>query len=273
MVALTLSACVIQPDLRPNPYLKSEQFMQQGLQAYEQNNFSDAQRKFSAALELYRSFDNDNGIALSQANLAETALAIDDFVQAELYLNQLKKRSTYHSLNVLLKRKLILLDVKLHFEQQNYHAALAALQPLIAELNAQKIVDNTQMNVLAMQARLEVLISPLTPSVGLVQFETALTQISLPSPHYQALLKRTLALIALKQGHYQKAIILLTEALTYYKEQANRRAIAACLEELATIEFAQSHTRVAQEYLQKALLIWKWLKNDYKSNQIQKKLH
>jgi tetratricopeptide (TPR) repeat protein len=262
----------MNPDLRPDPYLKSEQLMQQGLQAYEQDDFNEAQQKFSAALVLYRSFDNDKGMALSQINLVETALAVSDFSKTQLYLKQLKQQSIANALDLQLQRKLTLLEVKLAFELQNYLAALAALQPLLAELDGQKTPDVAQLNLLAMQARLEVLISPLTQSKGLAKFTAALAQVSPPSPHYQMLLKRVLALAALKQGNYQTAKTLLTEALAYYKEQANRRSIASCLEDLASVELAQRHNSAAQGYLNRALLIWQWLKNEYKSNKINKQL-
>lgn len=269
---LTLSACATNPDLRPDPYLKSELLMQQGLRAYEHDNFSEAQRKFSDALTLYRSFDNDKGIALSQSNLVETALAVSDFASAEAYLKKLKQQSAANALDMQLKRKVSLLEVKLQFEQENYPAALASLQPLLAELDGQTTYNDAQLNLLAMQAKLEVLISPLTKSAALSKIEAAVAQISPQSPHYQALLKRILAVVAFKRGNYQTATTLLTEALAYYKEQANRRSIASCLEELASVEIAHRQNAAAREYLNRALLIQQWLKNDYKSGKIKEQL-
>jgi tetratricopeptide (TPR) repeat protein len=267
-LSLSLSACVTTPDLRPELYLKSEQMMQQGLQAYEQDNFTEAQQKFSQALELYQSFDNDKGIALSLLNLIETALGVSDFKQAQVYLKQVKS----YALATDLKRKVILLEVKLAFEQENYPLALANLKPLLGELEGQKNLGDAQLNLLAMQARLEVLNSSLTQSAALAKFETALAQNEAKSPYYQALLQRILAVIALKRRDYLSATTLLTQALTYYKEQANRRSIAACLEDLAEIEIAQRHQPAAQNYLQRALVIRQWLKNKYKSDKIVKQL-
>lgn len=270
--SLIVSACATNPDLRPDPYLKSELLMQKGLQAYEIDNFNEAQRKFNEGLALYQSFDNDKGIALARSNLVETALATGDFTSARLYLTQLQQQSSAHALDAQLKRRVTLLEVKLAFEQENYPAALASLQPLLAELDGQTTYNDAQLNLLAMQARLEVLISPLAKSAGLGKFEAAVAQVSPQSPHYQALLKRTLAIVASKRGDYQTAVILLNEALAYYKEQANRRSIASCLEELASVEIAQRHIKAAREYLNKALAIRQWLKNDYKSGRIRQQL-
>jgi hypothetical protein len=143
---------------------------------------------------------------------------------------------------------------------------------LLAELEGQKTLDATQLNLLAMQARLEVLISPLHKSNGLIKFESALAQTEPQPAQHQALLKRILAVIALKRGDYPAAVTLLNEACVYYKEQANRRAIASCLEELANVEIVQRHNITARGYLNRALVIWQWLKNEYKSNKINQQL-
>ena len=269
--SLMLSACVTSPEPRPEPYLKSEELLQQGISAYESDNFSEAQQKFSQALELYLSFDNNKGIALTRLNLAETALASSDFDSVKSYFQQLKQQAVNNDFEAELKRKLILLEARLQFEQQQYPAALATLQPLLAELDEQKKTDEAQLNLLAIQARLEVSIAPLANSNGLSRFQSALAETE-PKPDYQALLKRILAITALKRSDYQTASSLLTEALAYYQEQANRRSIAACLEELAELEIARQHRKSAQEYLKKALLIRQWLKNDYKSAKIKQRL-
>jgi hypothetical protein len=271
-LSLWLSACVSTPDLRPEPYLKSEELLQQGLAAYQNDNFSLAAQKFSRALELYQSFDNQRGMGLARLNLVETALANSDFAKASSFLKQLKQQVSANSLDEELKREVSLLEVKLQFEQQHYQAALVRLQPLLAELDEKKPLDTEQLNLLAMQARLEVLISPLGKSDGLSKFETALAKMEPAPPHYQIMLKRILAITASQRGDYSTATHLLKEALAYYQTQANRRSIASCLEELANIETAQRHESAAQDYLNRALLIRQWLKNDYKTNKIRQQL-
>jgi tetratricopeptide (TPR) repeat protein len=271
-LGLCLSACAKEPDMRPDPYIKSEALLQQGIIAYEQDNFSEATQKFSRALVLYQSFDNHHGIALTRLNLVETALASSDFANAQLYLQQLKQQAANSDLEANLKRKIIFLEVKLLSEQQQYQAALATLQPLLAESAKQQKPDAEQLNLLAMQAKLEVLIAPSVQSQGLTKFEAALKQLEPQSPHYQTLLNRILATIALKRADYQTAISLLTQALDYYKTQAQRRSTASCLEELADVETARKNKPAAQDYLQRALVIREWLKNDFKSQKIRQQL-
>lgn len=266
-LSLLLSACVTEPDLRPEPYLKTEELLQQGIAAYKNDNFTEAAQNFSRALELYKSFDNRRGIVLSLLNLAETAMSASEFAAAELHLKQLKQ----YDWDADLKQKERLLEVKLQFEQQKYQAALVTLQSVLTELDGQK-TDQEKLNLLAMQARLEVLAFPLAQSDGLSKFETLLAKMNPQPLHYQILLKRILAVVALNRKDYQAASSLLKQALVYYQEQASRRATASCLEELATVEIAQHHNKAAREYLQRALLIWQWLKNDYKSNNIKLQL-
>lgn len=267
-LSVLLPACVTTPDSRPEAFLNSEALLREGLNAYQNDNFSDAEQKFSQALALYQSFDNQHGMALSQLNLAETALASSDFAKAQGYLTQVKAID----LAAESKRKMTLLEVKLQFEQQHYQAALHLLKPLLINIDAQQKLNEAQLNLLALQAKLEVWIAPLAKSTALARFETAVTQQSPPVPSYQVLLKRLLARRAFKRGDYQSATLLLTEALAYYKEQAKRRSIASCLEELAEIEIAQQHYDRARGYLNRALVIWQWLKNDSKSDKIRAQL-
>lgn len=270
-LSLLLSACVTEPDFRPEPYLKTEELLQQGIAAYKNDNFTEAAQNFSRALELYKSFDNRRGIVLSLLNLAETAMSASEFAAAELHLKQLKQHFINDDWDADLKQKERLLEVKLQFEQQKYQAALVTLQSVLTELDGQK-TDQEKLNLLAMQARLEVLAFPLAQSDGLSKFEAALAKFDPQPLHYQILLKRILAVVALNRKDYQAASSLLKQALVYYQEQASRRATASCLEELATVEIAQHHNKAAREYLQRALLIWQWLKNDYKSNKIKSQL-
>jgi tetratricopeptide (TPR) repeat protein len=265
-LSLILSACVTTPDLRPDSYLKSETLLQEGLTAYRNDNFTEAQQKFSRALQLYQSFDNYKGIALARMNLVETALANSDFATAQSYLTQLKQTD----LEPVLQRKRIVLEAKFQFEQQHYAAALNSLKPLLSELDGLQKLDEEQLSLLAMQVRLEVLILPATESKTLAKFSAALAEN--PSPHYQALLNRSLAVVAVQRKDYQTATNLLTTALAYYKEQANRRSIAACLEELADVEIAQQHFQPAKNYLERALVIRQWLKNDLKIAKLKEKL-
>jgi len=268
LLCILLTACVSEGDTRPAPYLKGEALLQQGLKAYQNDDFMEAREKFTAALVLYQSFANTKGVLLARLNLIETALAVDDFAQAETWLAQLER----HDLEPALEHKLGLLEVKLAYQQQNYPLALQKLQPLLIEISPQLPVTDTALTLWAMQAQLQLLTAPDRLSTGLALFEQGLSQLATPSPYYEALLKRLLAQSALNQQDYATAHTVLTGALVYYQAQANRRAIANCLEDLAGIAAARQQQQMQKQYLAKALAIWEWLKNEYKRQFLQNQL-
>jgi uncharacterized protein HemY len=269
IVIFILTACVSTGDSRPAAYLKGETLLQQGLELYKNDDFVQASQKFTAALVWYQSFDNAKGMALSQLNLLETALAINDFAQAQTLLDTLKNQPLASEFS----NKFSLLQVKLALQQTHYDVALQKLQPLLAQLDLAQPASDSLLNLLAIQARLEIAIHPLAASTGLSHFQTALTTLASPSAYYQALLNQVLARIAFNQQHYPQANNLLTQALTYYQTQARRRAIADCLEELAEVQRAQRNWQAAKQNLTKALIIRSWLKDSYKSNHLKQQLH
>ncbi len=265
---LCLGGCVNSGDKRPEAYLKGETLLQQGLDFYKNDDFIQAQQKFSAALVWYQSFDNTKGITLAQLNLLETALAVNDFSQAQTLLNTLSPQAD----NDEYSNKIKLLQVKLAVQQQHYSVALQKLQPLLSQLDLTQPPSDKLLNLLVLQAKLEILTQPQRASAGLQALQTALAGLASPSAYYQALLNQLLAQLAVNRQDYATAGNLLNQALVYYQTQANRRAIASCLEQLATIEQNQQHWQTAKLYLHKALLIRSWLKDSYKSNVLQQQL-
>lgn len=267
-LCMWLAGCVSEGDTRPAPYLKGEDLLQQGLTAYQQDDFIQANEKFTAAFVLYQSFANTKGMVLARLNLIETALAVDDFAQAITGLAEVNTGE----LESAFAHKLRMLEVKLAYQQQNYPLALEKLQPLLTQVSPQLPATDTALNLWAMQAQLQLLIQPHHPSTGLALFQQGLRQLTTPSPYYEALLKRLLAQIACQQHDYATAHTVLSQALAYYQVQANRRAIASCLEDLAKIAAAQQQPQLQKQSLVKALAIWTWLKNDYKRQLLQNQL-
>jgi len=268
LLCIFLAGCVSEGDTRPAPYLKGEALLQQGLEAYQHDNFIQASEKFTAAFVLYQSFANTKGMLLAQLNLIETALAMDDFAQVTTGLARLEKQE----LEPALQHKLALLEVKLAYQQQNYPLALQKLQPLLIEISPQLPATDAALTLWAMQAQLQLLTQPQLSSTGLALFQQGLSQLVTPSPYYEALLKRLLAQVALNQQDYATAHTVLTQALAYYQAQANRRAIANCLEDLAAIAAAQHLKNQQKQYLLKSLAIWTWLNNEYKHQLLQNQL-
>jgi hypothetical protein len=70
------------------------------------------------------------GTQLSRINLVETSLALSDFTTAEQQLTILKEQDVDGFLDETFKNRVILLEVKLLFQQQRYNEALATIEPL-----------------------------------------------------------------------------------------------------------------------------------------------
>lgn len=159
------------------------------------------------------------------------------------------------------------------FQQQRYNEALAAIEPLLLHLDEQEPTENNELNLLAIAARLETLISAGTKPQWLDKFRAALTRERDPrQPKFQIILKRIDAIIASQKQQYHEALKLLHEALGYYKSEADRRSIASCLEEIAVIELAQNNKSQALKYLNRSLTIRAWLKDQYNIDKIQQKI-
>ena len=273
VLALALPACADIPDVRPDIYSKGENLLQGGLIAYKKDDFPTALQKFNSALLLYQSLDDIRGTLLSRINLVETSLALSDFAATEQQLTILKQQGADGFLDETFKNRIILLEVKLLFQQQRYNEALAAIEPLLLQLDEQELTGNKNLNLLATAARLEALISAGRKPQWLDKFRAYLAREREPKqPKFQIILKRIDAIIASQKQQYHEALKLLHEALGYYKLQADRRAIASCLEEIADIELAQNNKYQALEYLKRSLFIRTWLKDQYNIDKIQQKV-
>jgi tetratricopeptide (TPR) repeat protein len=271
ILSLSLLACAGDPEVRPDRYSKGDNLLQSGLIAYKKDDFPDALQKFDSALLFYQSLDGTRGVQLSRINRVETLLALSNFAAVEQQLAILKQQAVDGFPDESFKDRVILLEVKWLFQQQRYSEALAAIEPLLLPLDKREPADNNELNLLATAARLETLISAKTKPRWLDKFRTALAQ-EPQQPKFQTILKRIDATIPSQKQQYREALKLLHEALGYYKLQADRRAIASCLEDIAAIELAQNNKSQALGYLKRALSIRVWLKDPYNIDKIQHKI-
>ena len=272
VVSLFLIACTNSTDVRPDIYTKGERLLLSGVIDYKNDNFSAAQQNFYRALILYQSIDNSKGVQLAEINLVETFLALNNFEAAEEQLAILKQKKVDGVINDPLKDRVVLLEAKLLFQKQQYRESLAVIEPLLLQSEQRGRNDNERLELLATAARLETLMNMETEQQWLDKFREALLEERKLQPEFQVILKRIDAVIATQSQQYHKALKLLHEALSYYKDQADRRAIAACLEEIAEIEFKQHNQSQALKYLKRALTIRSWLKDQYHIDQINKRI-
>jgi len=256
-LSLLLTACTNHSGLQQEHKSIGEQLLSSGVKDYKQDHYLTAQHKFYRALLFYQSTDNSKGILLAKINLVEALIALSKFSDAEAML-------VFFSQDEAFRDRATLLKVKLLFQQQQYSEALVILQPLLSQKGGHKRID-----LLAIAARLETLVVENTAQQWLSKFKNALLMAENGQQKYQIILKRIEAVIATQNKQYQEAIKLLNEALGFYKQQQDRRAIAACLTEMAAIEIEQNHKAEAVQYLNRALTVRKWLKDQYQVERIK----
>jgi len=268
--SILLTACANRSDFKAQNYSKEEQLLSRGVVDYKNDNYPAAQQKFHRALDLYQSVDNYQGMQLARVNLVETLLALNHFNAAKEQLLHLKQQNKTTGLDETFKERIILLEVKWLFKIQQYRESLTRIEPLLLNLNNQKVSDKKGLELLATAARLEALMHQETEYRWLSKFRKAIAENKQVQPKFQVILKRIDAVIATQNQQYPKALDLLHQALIFYKNQSERRAIAACLEEIAKIEFKQHKPLDALKYLKSALSIRTWLKDQFHVDRIQK---
>jgi len=269
--SFSLLSCAGHSGSRSDIRSKGESLLSNGVLYYQKDNFPAAQQNFYRALVHYQSIDHAKRVQLARINYTESLLALNDFDAAEEQLALLKTNNEKGKTASLLEDRVVMLEVKLLFQKQQYPEALVVIEPLLVQIEQQES-NKKRLDLLATAARLEVLNAEKSTNQWEARYRELLLEEKNKQPKYTVILKRIDAVIATQKKQYNDALKLLHGALVYYKEQANRRAIATCLEEIADIEFKQQHYPQAIDYLKKALSIRIWLKDQYHIEEIQKKI-
>jgi len=267
---LFLNACTSTPDMRPHAVIQSESIMQQGIKAYQQDNYLQAIKSFNKALVLYQSIDEQNGILLARINLIESALAISHFDLAEQNFALIGNTDR---LQPGLSSKIILLKAQSLFLQEQYHNALQTLAPLLTHPpDSYKEPGSRQINLLFTKTKFAIFAQSADADNWFKQLDAVMAENSTINIQQRALFKRLSAHIAQQKNNPDQAITLMQEAIDMYKSKANRRAIATCLQELAQFYYARQNIIATHESLSRALLIRKWLKDTYKTTILVKQI-
>jgi tetratricopeptide (TPR) repeat protein len=256
--------------MRPHAVIQSENFMQQGIKAFQQDNFLQAINSFNKALVLYQSIDEQNGILLARINLIESALAISRFDLAEQNFALI---GNTERLPPALSSKIILLKAHELFLQEHYHDALKTLDPLLAQLpDTYKEPDSGQINLLLTKTKFAIFAHSADANSWFKRLDAVMAENSTINLKQKALFKRLSAHITQQKNNQEQAITLMQQAIDLYKSKANRRAIATCLQEIAQFYYTRQNYIAAHESLNRSLLIRKWLKDTYKTTVLDQQL-
>ncbi len=270
IVILGLNSCTSRYDIRPYALVQSESFMQQGVNAYQQDRYTDAIRSFENAVNSYQSIDNQTGILSAKINLIESALAISHFAIVEKNLFSLENiMSSQPAINT----RITLLRAHYYFSQEQYLNAEQTVKPLLSQLSEiDRSLSSDQINILLAQTKFSIFSHTLDAVNGFKQLTTVINNNSKVNVIQKALYYRLAAQLALQQQDIEQAITLMQQSIDLYKLKANRRSIAICLQEMAEIYLAGQNIKLAQENFTRALFIRKRLGDEYKSTILTQKI-
>ncbi len=248
LLTLSLGACVSPPEQRPEAVLQGQRFLELGVQAYRGDDYANAAAHFTKALAHYQGLDDRGGILRSRINLAETALAVGNNAAAQRHLDAAAALAQAEGEGEALRR-VALLRATLALKAEQYDAAAALLEPLLADR------DDIGRTALANRAALALARND-------ADADTWVQRYAAVAGGDAALLARSLRFQAeLKQrsGDFAGADTLLRQALDGYKGIPSRSGTAATLEQWAALLAAQQQWAAAEDRLQRALNIRLWL--------------
>jgi tetratricopeptide (TPR) repeat protein len=254
---------------KPAVMVDVEQYTHDGVVAYNNAEWNKAKRFFNKALRLYQGIDHLSGIMLSHINLAEVALAENDTGKGERHLRVAKTMANDDLLQGHRSRIILLLS---HIALQNAQLLKAAhlLQKLLPEFDGVNLVsvpDDIQMAAIVNQTKIAFL-GQQDEAKWTQRYANALKKLSQKRIEDNARLLRFQAALLLQQGADNEAELKMQKALYLYKEKLARRGIASTLFELGQYYQSKHRWHQAQDYLQRALVVYEYLGNAWKVGQI-----
>ncbi|HIL77695.1 MAG: tetratricopeptide repeat protein [Methyloprofundus sp.] len=257
---LILSACAGNIETRSAIILNAGNYTSDGVQAFAATDWQRAQFSFTKALRIYQGIDNQQGVISSHINLAEVALAIDDYPTVKAHLLAASDR-TNKALQVDNLNRIALLYAQNAIKQNQTALANQHLQSLLPEFDNETPVGNlSQIELIAIADRTKLaFIENNDASLWTRQYANALTQSNSKDSDLKAHLLRYQAALLRQQGDVEAAAIKLQQALIQYKKNLSRPGIALTLSELGELTIAQGRWQEAKKYVDRSLAVYQYL--------------
>lgn len=260
MLCLSIASCVSYPPVQPGLLADASLYMQDGVKAFAEADRLRAQALFTRALSIYQGIDDQEGALNSQINLAEVALSARNYHAARLYLQRARAVAETAGLQHY-QARIALLSAQSAVQQKQYIQAEKILQSLLPAFDGDmpvKISGDIQVPAIANRTLIAFALKH-KAALWTRRYANALKFPGIAAPLLAARLLRFNAVLAAEQGRFETAEVLLQQALAKYKAQLSRPGIAATLVELGQIAMQQGHWREAQAYLQRAILVFRFM--------------
>lgn len=270
---LLLEGCGGGEVSKPVVISDAENYANDGLQAYSDADWNRAQWLFNKSLSLYQGIDNQNGVLYSHINLAEVALSAQDFPAIDRHLEQAARIAKKDSFKDVQSRIALLYSLSALKQKQTMRAE-SLLKPLLPQFEGEKLVDTAnaiQLAAIANQTKIA-FVKKQDESLWTNRFANALNHSIEKSPDLEASLLRFQASLFKQAGDFKQAENHLQQALLNYKESLSRSGIAMTLLAIGELYMEQERWQDAQDYLNRSIDVFRYLKNTQKIAVVSERL-
>lgn len=259
LLILKLSACVTAPEERPPPLDEGARQLQQGVAAYQRDEYLSASSRFARALYYYRGIDAREGMAHSHINLAETALAMGKPDTAEAHARAAAQLAEERALQTLVKRSQLLLGT-LALRRGEYNEAQTVLDALLPDPNANpKSISALQWSALANRTRLALMRGDGDAGKWIDRLAQSIDGSPPEQGARTALAARYRAIHLHQTGQGDAADPWYAKALHEYKRLRKRTGIAATLEDWGESLMQRGQWDEAKARYKRALPVRIWI--------------
>ena len=268
-----LMSCGGQTASKPAVVLDAENYTNEGMQAFAESNWQRAQRSFTRALSLYQGIDDQRGVLESSINLAEVALSVRDYQASQRHLDQAtaiirtKSLSPYQQ-HIALLYALQALQQK-HLVQAEH--LLLSLLPVFHNSTPVTIPDTIQMSAIANRTKIAFMNNQ-NEALWVLRYAEALKISGIKDYDLEARLLRFQSSLLQRQGDYDASEAKLQQALSIYKNNFSRTGIAVTLFELGLLYRHQAQWQNAQDYFNRSIAVYQYLKDSDKVTQVTESL-
>jgi len=250
-----------------------ENYSNEAMQAYANENWMRAQKLFNYVLKLNQSIDNRKGVLTNHINLVEVALAIHDEELAQQHLIKAEKIVEIEGLTNY-QARITLLNALLAMKQKKNIKASQFLQAILPSFDEALITvkqNDIQLAAIICQTKIA-FETKKNEALWVLRYRDALKKEENKNDKLEAQLLRFQAKLSLQQGKEDESVAHLKQALLLYKGRYSRSGIAATLLELGMFYQQQKNWVIALDFFKRSMNVFKSLGNTEKVNEITTRL-
>jgi tetratricopeptide (TPR) repeat protein len=258
---------------KPAVVLDAENYTNEGMQAFAESNWQRAQRLFAKALLLYQGIDDQQGVLQSHINLAEVALSVRDYQASQRHLDQATNIIRTKSLSPYQQRIALLYALQALQQNQIVQAEhlLLSLLPVFHNSTPVTIPDAIQMSAIANRTKIAFMNNQ-DEALWVLRYDKALKISDSKDYDLEARLLRFQSSLLQRQGDYDASEAKLQLALSIYKNNFSRTGIAVTLFELGLHYMHQAQWQNAQDYFNRSITVYQYLRDIDKVTQVTQSL-